>query len=508
MGGGDHHCEWRDQVPVLQAALAAANARIAEQDRTIATLVEQLTSMRATVEKLQRHVFGKRSEKMPPIAEAIRDPDRAEAERVAALQTRRENAELKRQLITRRIEHKLRDDQKVCPKCGGHDFTKLGEGLMTELFELIPSFVERQLHVQEKARCRCGETIITADVPDKVFDKARIGPNFMAQVVVSKCADSMPLYRQAKAYQRVGVQVNDSTLGDYFHRVAEITKPISNRLLEQVPLSEHVLADETTNRVQAKGKTRTAWLWDFIARDPADKEIIAFVFSPSRSGETPARVLGDSLGKLLVDGYAGYNKVTAPGGRARAGCLAHARRGFFDAQSQAPEAAQQAIELILEVYRIERAARDAGIVGTPKHLELRQTESRAVMDKLKAWLDAEKGRHLPKGPMGEAIGYALGQWDALTLFLTDPKLPLDNNASERALRVAALGRKNFLFVGNDAAGENLAGLYSIIATCEANGVNPVAYLADVMMRVGNHPASRIDEILPQNWTPPAPKPSA
>jgi len=139
---------------------------------------------------------------------------------------------------------------------------------------------------------------------------------------------------------------------------------------------------------------------------------------------------------------------------------------------------------------------------------MRQTQSKAAMDDLKAWLLAEQGRHPPRGPMGDAISYALGNWDALTLFLTDAHLPIDNNASERALRVAALGRKNFLFVGTDEAGENLAGLYSLIATCEVNGVNPVAYLADVLLRVQTHPASRVDELLPHNWKPPQAQPSA
>jgi transposase len=220
------------------------------------------------------------------------------------------------------------------------------------------------------------------------------------------------------------------------------------------------------------------------------------------------RVLADTIGKLLVDGYSGYNKVTVPGGRERAGCLARLRRKFFDAQSAAPDAAKRAMDFILEVYKVERAALDNDRLGTADHLEMRQSRSRTVMDEFRAWLGAEQPRHPPRGPMGEAIGYAIGQWDALTLFLTDPHLPVDNNASERALRVAALGRKNFLFVGSDEAGENLAGLYSLIATCEANGVNPVEYLADVLLRVQTHPASCIDELLPHNWTPPKPEPSA
>jgi transposase len=462
--GTEHRCEWREKAESLSVQLDAAQQTIAAQTQTIqqqaeslAKLSEQFASVQATVEKLQRHVFGKRSEKITPLATAIRDPARAEADRIAALQTRRENAEKKRRVVTRRIEHKVWEDQKVCSKCGGHEFTKLGDGAMTELYELVPAIVERQLHIQEKLRCKCGETVLTADGPTKVFDKARVGPTFMAQVAVSKCADALPLHRQAKAYRRVGVQVNDSTLGDYFHRTAEITKPLSDRLLEVIAEKEIVLADETSHRVQAKGKTRRSWLWSFIGKDEAEREMIAYVFSPSRSSETPERVLEGTAGKLVADAYKGYDRVTLPGRRLRAGCLAHVRRKFFDAQSAAPEAAKQAMDFILEVYRIERAALDADLLGTAEHLEMRQTESKAVMEDVKAWLEAEQPRHPPRGPLGEAIGYALGQWDALTLFLTDPHLPIDNNASERALRVAALGRKNFLFVGTDEAGENVRG---------------------------------------------------
>jgi transposase len=496
VSGDDHRCAWRERAEALEVELDQLRAAHAKT-------VEQLAAVQATIEKLQRHVFGKRSEKMPSVAKAIRDPARAEAERLASLQTRRENAEKKRQLVTRPVEHKVPEEKKVCPKCGGREFTTLGDGRETVLYELVPAIVERQLHVQEKCRCRCGETIITADGPAKVFDKTRFGPTFMAQVAVSKCADSLPLYRQAKAYRRVGVQVDDSTLGDLFHRTAEIVNPLYERLLKLVSEKEIVLADETTQRVQAKGKTRTAWLWSFIGRDELESELIAYVFANSRSGETPVKVLGETEGKLVADAYSGYNKVTKPGHRERAGCLAHVRRYFFDAQSAAPEAAKQAMDFILDVYRVERAALDADLLGTPEHLEMRQTKSKAIMDSFHAWLLDEQARHLPRGAMGEAINYALGQWDELNLFLTDPHLPIDNNASERALRVAALGRKNFLFVGTDHAGENLAGLYSLIATCEVNGVNPVAYLADVLLRVQTHPASRIDELLPHRWKPPA-----
>jgi transposase len=304
------------------------------------------------------------------------------------------------------------------------------------------------------------------------------------------------------------VPVNDSTLGDLFHATARASNVLYERLLVLVAGNPLVLADETTMPVQAKGKTRTAWIWDFIAKDADEKALIAYVYSTSRSGETPVRVLADTVGKLLVDGYTAYNEVTVPGGRERAGCLAHARRKFFEALAKAPAEAGAAMGFILDLYRVERAAWVTGIERTPAHLAMRQERSRPVMDAFRAWLEAEQPKHLPKGPMGVAIKYALNQWDALSLFLTDPALPLDNNESERALRVCALGRKNFLFVGSDGAGENLAGLYSLIATCEANGVNPVEYLADVLIRVQTHPASQLDELLPHRWTPLRPSPSA
>jgi transposase len=493
MGGDEHRCEYRDRVEVLEAELRDVR--------------EKFAAMQGTLEKLQRHVFGQRSERMPPINKELRDPDRAEQERIAALQKRRENLEKKRKLTTRRIEHKVPEDRQVCPKCGGREFTKLGGGVISELYDLIPSMIERQLHIQEKLRCRCGEGIITAEGPPKVYDKARFGPSFMAQVAVSKCADALPLYRQAKAYRRVGVPVDDSTLGDLFHRTAELVKPIYDRLVDVISKKEIVLADETSHRVQAPKKTRTAWLWSFIGQEQDDRELIAFVYSPNRSSETPKRILAGTVGKLLTDKYAAYDQVTLPGGRERAACFAHVRRYFFNALSTTP-AAQQALDLIRELYRVERTALDHGILGTLEHLDMRQTTSREVMARLKEWLEAERDQHLPKGPMGVAIRYALEQWDELSVFLNDARVPIDNNPSENALRAVAIGRKNFLFVGNDTAGENLAGLYSLIGTCEANGINPLEYLADVLMRVQTHPASKIDELLPHNWKPPERQPSA
>jgi transposase len=485
MGGDDHRCEWREKAEALETELSGMRASMAEVQGSLA--------------KLQRHVFGKRSEKMPSVAEELRRAGVTAPDPEAALAKRRSNAEKKKALPTREIVHKVPEEKKVCPKCGGHDFSTLGPGKVTTVYEYIPARFERQLHVQEKLRCRCGETILTAEGAPKAYDKAGYGPGLLAHLAVSKCADSIPIYRTAKQYRRHGVPVSRSLLNDLLHRAAEETAPLSKRLLELIAQKEIVQADETTVRVLAEGKTRTAWLWDFIAKEK-DQELIGYRYSPSRSGETPVEVLGGTKGYLIVDGYTAYNKVTTPEGRERVGCIAHLRRRFFDALSSAPQA-RRALDLILEVYKVERVASDQGIVGTAKHLALRQEKSCQAMQDLRDWLEAERSKHLPKGPLGEAIGYALNQWGPLTRFLDDARLPVDNNGSERALRRAALGRRNYLFVGNDKAGQNIAGLYSLVATCEVNGINPFDYLADVLPRLGTHPASRIAELLPHRWTP-------
>lgn len=488
MGGDDHQCAWRARAEALESEVSDLRAAVVE--------------MKGSLAKLQRHAFGKRSEKMPPVSEELRRAGVTSSDPEAALAKRRANAEKKKGLPAREIIHKVPEEKKHCPRCGAHDFTSLGAGKVTTVYDYVPARFEQQIHIQEKLRCKCGETILTAEKPAGAYDKAGYGPGVLAHLAVAKCADAIPIYRLAKQYRRSGVPVSRSSLNDLFHRTAEETAPLAQRLLALTAQQLVVQADETTVRVLAEGKTRTAWLWTFLAQADG-KHLIAYCYSPSRSGETPLSVLGGTKGFLVSDGYTGYNKVTTPEGRERVGCIAHLRRRFFDALPSAPQA-RQALDLILEVYRVERAAAELNVFGTPQHLALRREKSRQAMDDLHAWLVAEQPKHLPKGPLGEAIGYALNQWRPLTRFLDDARLPVDNNASERALRPAALGRKNYLFVGNDHAGQNIAGLYALIATCEVNGVNPFEYLADVLPRLATHPVSRIDELLPHRWTPAQP----
>jgi transposase len=310
-----------------------------------------------------------------------------------------------------------------------------------------------------------------------------------------KCADSIPLHRLAKQYQRLGIPMARSTLTDLFHRAGEKLEPLWKRLLAIIAQNEIVQADETSMKMLQPNKR--GFVWTFLAED-----LIAYRFADNRSGDTPLKILGGTTGTLVIDGYTGYNRVTDVNGRERAGCLAHVRRKIFDALTTAPEQARRGLELILEVYRVEHEAKALKIVRTSEHLAMRQTRSRAAMERLHEWLIEEQPKHVPKGPLGSAISYALNQWERLLRFIDNANVPIDNNASESALRVVALGRKNFLFVGDVEAGDHLATLYSLVSTCEARDIDPVAYLQDVLMRVDTHPASRIDELLPHKWSPP------
>jgi len=436
---------------------------------------------------------------MPPIAEQLRQEKPADPALTQAM--RRAQREAKAALPEREIQHRVSDERRKCPKCGSTELRSVGEGKRTYLYEYVPARFERQVHVQETLACRCGEGMVVADGPRRVADKCQYGPGLLAHVVTAKCADSIPLYRQAKALARAGVPINRTTLGDLFHTAADVLAPLAARILERVRESRLVRADETPIRVLDEGKTRRGYIWTFRT-----EQLIAYEYSASRSGETPARVLEGTRGYLLVDAYSGYNAVTLPEGRIRVGCWAHVRRKFFDALGTAPEA-KGMLNLILDLYRVEHAARDAGVLGQPEHLRLRAEQSAASLGRIRDWLATQGPLHPPKSPLGEAIRYAQGQWEALGRFVSDVTLPLDNNASENALRAVALGRKNFLFVGHDDAGSSLAGLYSLVATCHANGVNPEAYLADVLLHVQTQPAALIDELLPDRWKPPAPNTS-
>lgn len=476
----DHYCPWREEAEELRQRQVVLEAKVAA---------------------LEKRVFGKKSERMPTVQQQLRHQQAgadSETRRQQALEKRRQRAARRAQAPTREVHHLVPEAQRICPACGSDELKALGQGRTTQVYEYIPARFEKQVHVQQTLACACGKGVVMAPAPPKVVDRGEYGPGFMAHIVASKCADSMPLHRLAQRLERGGVPMSRSTLTDLFHLAAEVLSPVSVRLLQHIARAEVVWADETPVRVLDVKKTSLGYLWTFLTWNEKGEWLIGYRFSMGRAGKTPKDVLGGTTGRLVVDAYTGYNTVTLPKGRVRVGCWAHVRRKFFDALSKTPEA-QTVLDSILALYRVEHEALQAGVVRTLAHRALRQNKSRPVLEALHTYLTEQQPLHLPKGPMGQAIAYALNQWETLCRFVDDERLPLDNNRSEAALRKAALGRKNFLFVGHEAAGENLAGLYALVATCEANGINPETYLADLLLRVQTHPNSRLDELLPHEW---------
>ena len=491
----------RDTIARQTASIEELTQTIKQQTQTIEQQTQTIELKNDEIALLKKMLFGPKSEKFVSVDTEMKrrrkkDPKKSKEDKEKAKQKRRENAEAKKKLPKEEREHKVKDEDCRCPHCGGTTYTMLGYE-ESEEYEYVPAHFKRIVHRREQKACTCKNHIVIAPAPVRVSEGVIYGPGMHAHVAVSKCLDSLPFNRLANQFERVGIPMGRSTLCNMFHRAAALLTPLYDRAIALIPTMGYVNADETRIKVQEKGKTRVAYMWVFIAGP-----FVAYVFSPSRSGQTPSKILGDSTGILQVDQYSGYNQVTTPEKRQRAGCLGHARRKFHEAKGKAPELVRHVLGEILKIYEVEYDAAAADVLGGDQHLAMRQLRSKPLLDSLKEYLEDEQPKHLPKGPVGKAISYFLNNWSAMSLFLTDPKIRLDNNISEGHLRLIALGRNNYLFVGHDVAGQNLAKLQTLVASCVANNVNPQEYLADVIIRIQTHPQSKIDDLLPHNWKPP------
>lgn len=461
----------------------------------VTELADRLAKLEHENAQLKKSLFGARSERSKLPRVKVGDPPTPEQTKA----TRRARAEAKTETPTVRLEHKVPEPLRRCTACGRTDLTPMGPGKSTFVYEFVPARFVRLEHVQEVLRCRCGGCVVTAPGAPKVVEKGKYGASFLAHIAVAKCADHLPIYRLEKELARKGVPVARSTMNELLHRSSALLEPVWTRLLDVIRARDIVLADETRLRIlkDATGKPKTGFVWTFGAADAKGGFDVAYHFADSRSSATPKALLEGTKGVLLVDGYSGYNDIEKVSSRRRAACFAHVRRYFFESLKTAP-IAQEALDLITELYRVEHDAKEQRLSETA-HLEFRKQRAGPIRERFKGWLDAQRPRHPPKSPLGVAIRYTLGQWGELGVFLDDARVPLDNNASERSLRRIALGRKNYLFVGDVASGKSLAGLYSLVATCESRGINPFDYLADVLTRVQDHPAKAIDQLLPGAW---------
>lgn len=484
-----------------------------QQSEQLAKQTEVIAKLTAQVENLRRMLFGPRSERMPTMDEELRrhgpQPEVTVDGNPMPKDEKKRKKELRRH-SRRNSEPKREANKKARKDLPAHDievsvctqqlpegmtrdnFRVVGDGTIFERVDYIPGRYVRIRYILETLASKDGEHMIRAVPPQGLGKAVKYGPGIHANVVAAKCGDAMPLYRIAKRLDRAGLSTARSTLCAMFHRAAKLLVPIYDGLLEEARGDRYVHADETSLRVQAKGGCKKGWIWTLLSRRAA-----VFRFDPSRGAAAAETLLGEGEGNLCIDGYSGYNSSTK-GRRKRSGCWSHARRKVFDSLSSAPHA-QELLGLIRELYIVEREVAEADELGTEAHLARRQRDSAAILDRIDAWITKHKGESPPSFPLGEALNYLTNQRKPLRRFLDDPKIPLDNNIAERQLRAIAIGRKNFLFAGHNEGAQNLAVLQSIVATCQLHGVNPEAYLADVLVRIGTE--RDVEALMPWNWTP-------
>ena len=499
----------RELAEVLErqdAELTATKARLAERDAELEKLQLFLTA-------LKRLKFGRSSEKQHPDQLAL--SLEAIEEQIAALAAKSEPpppAAAPEKKPSRRPlpGHLPREERRhepagcACPACGGK-LHVIGEDV-SEVLDYVPAQFKVIRHVRPRFACRACESIHQAPMPSLPIERGRPGPGLLAQVLVAKFCDHLPLYRQSLIYARAGVELDRSTLADWVGRVTWLLQPLGERLAAHVFAAAKIHADDTPVPVldPGRGRTKTGRLWVYVRDDrpsgDASPPAAVFFFSPDRKGERPAAHLAGFSGFLQADAYPGFDRLY--GERiVEVGCWAHARRKIFDVHdsTKSPIAAE-ALAKIGELYRIETAIR-----GRPpdQRLDVRRRQARPLLAALKAWFEAQLAKLPPKGGLAQAIRYALANWTALTRYIDDGRLEIDNNRAENTLRGVALGRKNWLFAGSDAGGDRAAAIYSLIETCKLAGIDPFAYLRDVLARIADHKINRIDELLPWNWAPTA-----
>jgi transposase len=340
--------------------------------------------------------------------------------------------------------------------------------------------------------------VVIAPMPERPIPKAMAEAGLIAHVAVEKYIDHMPLYRQAKRFEREGVNVSESSLGAWVGEASDLLAPLDDRLRALTLESGYVQADETTISVQdrtLKGKTHQGYFWLFHAPESG---LVSVMYNPHKNAKALAPVLKGYRGALQSDRYAVYLPYDTLPEVTGYACWAHARRHFFDARVAYREGAEEALRYIQGLYAVERESREAG-EGCDARRERRARSSKPQLDRLKKWLEVQHGVDVPKGPWTKALRYAREHWTALARYAETGHVEIDNNLIENAVRPIALGRKNFMFAGNHEAAARAARFYGLFATCKKQGVEPFAWLRDVLQRIKTHPPDLLDALLPHRW---------
>jgi transposase len=524
-----------DDIETLRAALAEAHAARLEAEARATGAEAMVAHLKLVIEKFKRDRFGQSSERARQLdqlelqleeLEAAASEDALAAEAAAARaapgSARVKSFERRKPVRAPLPAHLPRERVVIpvpcsCPDCGGK-LAKLGEDV-TETLEVVPRQWKVIQTVREKFTCRSCEKIAQPPAPFHPIARGRAGASLLAMILHGKFGNHLPLNRQSESFAREGIDLDVSTLADWVGACTGTLAPLVTLIRTHVLGAARIHGDDTTVPVLAKMRTKTGRLWTYVRDDRPfggqSPPAAIFYYSADREGAHPNRHLASYAGILQADAYGGYGDLykadRRPGPITEAACWSHGRRKFFvladiakiaTARSHKKQAAWSPLahEAVRRIDLIFDAEREINGLAADKRLALRQAHVASLVADLENWMRAERAKLSRHNDIAKAMDYMLKRWPAFTAFLEDGRVCLTNNAAERALRCVALGRRSWTFCGSDRGGERAAAIYTLIATAKLNDIDPEAWLADVLRRINDHPASRLDELLPWNWT--------
>jgi transposase len=494
------------------AQLLRKDEQLLSKDEQLASRDEEIERLKLLIAKLRRMQFGRKSEKLDWEIEQLElkldELQASRAEQTAACPSPLAASDVNRAKKPARPlpahlpreTHKILPKQDTCPDCSGA-LKLLGEDV-SEILEYVPEHFKVIRQVRVKLACAGCDKIVQAEAPSRPIERGMAGPGLLAHVLVSKYCDHLPLYRQAEIYAREGVELDRSTMAEWVGGCSRLLQPLVEALRRHVMSATKLHTDDTPVPVLApgRGKTKTGRLWTYVRDDrpwgDQTPPAVWYAYTSDRKGEHPQAHLRAFRGTLQADAYPGYEGIYK-GGRVReALCMAHVRRPFFELyEAHKSAVAKEVLERIAALYAIEEEIRGR---SAEERRAVRNERSKPLLESLKKWFEETLGKLSKKSDTTRAIHYALDRWEALTRYCDDGQLEIDNNAAERSLRGVVLGRKNYLFCGSDAGGERAAAIYGLIGTAKLNGLNPEAYLREVLSRIADHSINRIEELLPWN----------
>jgi transposase len=475
---------------------AKLRARVAELEQQVAHLTKQLFARKSERLANDKHPLlpFPGDEPAPPPPPHVEEASDEEFEEITYKRKKRGATRISKDLPRETTTITLPPADRRCPCCN-EPMCKIGEEV-SERLDYTPAVLKVIETRREKCACKQHEEsgVFTPPVPTHPIEKGMATAGLLAHVLVAKYKDHLPLYRQSCIFARHGAELAESTLCDWVTDSGAMLDPIVAVMKASVLESHVVQSDDTGITVLDKDTpngSRHSFLWAYVG----DRDEVVFDFTVGRGRDGPRLFLGDFCGHLQVDAYAGYDAVLKQNGITAVGCWAHARRRFFKALAGDQDAAN-AMEVMQRIYRVEREAKEQGLDADGRR-EIRQQESKPLLEAMRPWLDGIRPRHLPKSPMGDAINYTLRQWDTLVRYLDDGRLEIDNNRVERQMRSVAVGRKNWMFAGSAEGARRAATIYSLVNTCGLLGIEPWAYLKDVLQRIaeGVDPAT----LTPRLW---------